>query len=367
MDLIRTSTTDVAGNPIWQVSHTATAKDILDFYDKITANLAQLQTDAGISTSPVTTPPVTPPPVIPPTTGFRGIFAFNNMANPALFADKDYIAGTVITRYLAEFSPSQGVYKFDAIDNDIKPWADRGKQIILRVSTAGHTSWQPSQNSKQGTPQWIYDQGVPFVTANDGAKKPQYWNLKFLNALSDFVKALAARYDGHPNILCIEIGVGDGGETKPDTTKDSNVLTRWQAIQYTDANWWQAIQAIINMYVQAFSKTPLALMPDASFLGGAKGFDEALVVNYAAQRNVWLQWNGLVSGGSLPGSFSGLKKGYPLLLEQLNSATANKRVLANDLKTMLDLGAVAALVFNDDLNNQANLAALQDMAAKVGK
>jgi hypothetical protein len=370
MDLLRTSTTDTSGNPVWEVilngqtTFSTTAADILDFDKKVQANLTQLQQDAGISSPPVTTPPVTPPPT---TTGFRGIFAFNNMSNTSLFVDKPYVAGTCLTRYWAELNPSQGQYNWAIIDNDMKPWVAAGKSVIIRVSTAGWTKWQPNQNSKQGTPQWVFDQGVPFVTANDGARKPQYWHLKFLNALQTFVQAFATRYDGNPNILAIEIGVGDGGETKPDTTKDANVLSRWQAIQYTNANWWQAIQAIINMYVQAFTKTPLALMPDASFLQSASGFDEALVVNYAAKYGVMMQWNGLVSGGSLPGSFSGLKKGYPLILEQLNSANANGRSLANDLQTMLNLGAVAALVFNDDLSNTSNVATLQKYATLVGK
>lgn len=329
-------------------------------------DMALLSKDAGISVMPDPTPVSAPVPT-PTSTGFRGIFAFNNMGNTSLFSDKPYVAGTVLTRYWAELEPTQGQYNWQIIDNDMKPWIAAGKQVILRVSTAGWTKWQPAQNSKQGTPQWVYDQGVKHVTASDGAIKPEYWNLKFLNALSDFVKAFAQRYDGNPNILSIEIGVGDGGETKPDTTKDSNVLSRWQAIGYMDASWWQAIQAIINMYVQAFSKTSLVLMPDSSFLGGAKGFDETLVVNYAAKYNVWLQWNGLVAGTSLPGSFSGLKKGYPLILEQLNSATANGRNLENDLQTMLSLGAVAALVFDDDLSNASNQATLQKYAAMVRK
>ena len=102
-------TTDANGNAIWTVSHTTTAKDVLDFYDKITANLAQLQTDAGVATTP---PPVDPPPVTPPpvTTGFRGIFAFNNMSNTALFSDNANVAGTVLTRYWAELEPQAGQY-----------------------------------------------------------------------------------------------------------------------------------------------------------------------------------------------------------------------------------------------------------------
>ena len=327
-------------------------------------DMTQLAKDAGQGTT--TTPPPPPPP--PPSTGFKGIFAFNNMANPSLFVDNPSVAGTTLTRYWAELNPAQGQYTWDVIDKDMAPWVAAGKQVILRVSTAGWTKWQPAQHSQQGTPQWVLDQGVPSVKANDGAIKPQYWHLKFLNALSDFVKAFAVRYDGNAHIAAIEIGVGDGGETKPDTTKDSNVLSRWQNIGYTDANWWGAIQGIIMMYVEAFKQTPLILMPDASFLGGTKGYDESLVVNFAAKYSVWLQWNGLVSGAKLPGSFSGLPKNYPLLLEPLNAAGQNNRKLADDLQTAMSfVGVHAVLVFNADLADPKNADALARVAAMVAK
>lgn len=325
-------------------------------------DMDQLKIDAGLATSapppPVVTPPATP-------TGFQGIFAFNT-GNSAAMATNPNIAGTELAYYWSQLEPTQGQYNWSLIDTDMKPWVDNGKQVTLRVKTAGWTKWQPPYSQK-GTPQWVYDQGVKFVTANDGAIKPQYWNMDFLNALSDFVQAFAARYNGNANILAIEIAVGDGGETKPDTTKDSNVLSRWTAIGYTDANWWGAIQGIISMYVEDFTKTPLVLMPDASFLGGMKGYNEQLVTSYAAKYGVWLQWNGLVAGASLPGSFNGLKKGYPLILEQLNAAGANKRKLADDLQTAINLGAVAALIFTSDLQDPTNASTLAKYAAMVSK
>jgi hypothetical protein len=321
-------------------------------------DMAQLAKDAGQGTT------TTPPP--PPSTNFK-IFAFNNMANPTLFVDNPSVAGTVITDYWARLNPAPGVYAWDIIDGYIKPWADAGKQIILRISTAGWEGWQKQLNSGHGTPLWVLNQGVPFVTDDDGSIKPQYWNTTFLDNLSMFVRALAIRYDGNLNILAVEIGVGDGGETKPDTSKASDVLKKWEAIGYTDQNWWGAIQAIITMYHTYFTKTPLVLMPDASFLDGTKGYDESLVVDLASKYDIWLQWNGLVSGGKLPGSFSGLKKGYPLILEQLNAAGANKRSLSADLQTMIGLGAVAALVFSSDLADSNNQAALQEFAAKALK
>lgn len=324
-------------------------------------DMTQLAKDAGQATTP--SPPVTTPPTTP--TGFQGIYAFNTNNSSAL-ATNPSVAGTELAYYWSQLEPTQGQYNWSLIDNDMQSWVANRKKVTLRVKTAGWTAWQPPFSQK-GTPQWVYDLGVPFVTANDKAIKPQYWHPKFLNALSDFVKAFAARYDGNANILAVEIAVGDGGETKPDTTKDSNVLVRWTAIGYTDGEWWWAIQEIIDMYMTAFVKTPVVLMPDASFLAGTKGYDESLVVDYVSKFGIWLQWNGLTAGASLPGSFGGLKKGYPLTLEQLNAAGPNKRKLADDLQTMISLGAIAALIFTSDLQDPANAATLAKFAAIASK
>lgn len=322
-------------------------------------DMNQLKIDAGLATTP-TPPPVTPPPA---SSGFRGIFAFNT-GNASTFATNPSVAGTCLMRYWAEVNPAQGVYNWDLMDADMKPWVDAGKEVIWRVSTAGWETWQKNQNSGRGTPLWVTNQGVKFVTDPDGAIKPQYWNPAFLSALQTFVQAFKTRYDGHPNILAVEIAVGDGGETKPSTNKQTS-LSAWQAIGYTDAVWWTTIQNLIQIYVTSFQHTPLILMPNSSFIGGTKGYDEQLVTSYAAKYGAWLQWNGLVSGASLPGSFSGLKT--PIVCEQLNAAGPNKRSLDADLQTAVKLGAVAALVFTSDLQDPANATTLQKYAAMVSK
>jgi hypothetical protein len=322
-------------------------------------DMAQLAKDAG---QPVTTPPppVTPPPTTP--TGFKGVFAFNT-GNVATFATNPSIAGTELAYYWSQLEPTQGQYNWSLIDNDMQAWVANRKKITLRVKTAGWTNWQPPYSQK-GTPQYVFDQGVKYVTDPDKAIKPQYWSGAFLSNLATFVKALADRYDGHPNILAIEIAVGDGGETKPSTNKQTS-LSAWQAIGYTDAQWWMAIQQIIQIYAENFTKTPLALMPDASFIGGTNGYDESLVVNYAAKYGVWLQWNGLVAGASLPGSFSGLK--VPIVCEQLNAAGQNGRSFLQDAQTAIKLGAVVMLAFTSDLEDTNNAAALKQIAAIVVK
>jgi hypothetical protein len=369
MDISRM--TDGSNN--WQIIHVDTAANVLDLYNKIQANLTQLQTDAGVIVPPpVITPPVTVPPVTTPPakTGFRGIFAFNNMTQTSLFSDNPNVAGTVLTYYWAQLEPQPGQFNWSIIDNDMKPWIAAGKSVIIRVSASGWKNWQPKQNSVQGTPQWVFDQGVKHVTDSDGSIKPEYWNPKFLSNLADFIHALAAKYDGNPYVVCIEMGIGDGGETKVDTGKDPNLLKLWQGIGYTDAAWYGAITSIINMYVQNFTKTPLALMPDASFIGGTSGYNEQKVIDYIIKlnnRNVWVQDNGLIGGKPLPSSLASLPKGWPLLSEQRNDTATSGTTLESDLSTAISQGAVCVLVFTTDLQNTKNAATLAKYAATVGK
>ncbi len=373
MDLSQTTEKDAGGNPLWRVSYTTTAADILNFYNNVIPPvLEQLKADAGITTPPpVTIPPITTPPVTTPAaSGFRGIFAFNNMSNTALFSDNANVAGTVLTYYWAQLEPQAGQYNWSVIDNDMKPWVAAGKSVIIRVSASGWKKWQPAQNSGQGTPQWVFDQGVKHVTDSDGSIKPEYWNPKFLSNLADFIHALAAKYDGNPHVTCIEMGIGDGGETKPDTGKDPNLLKNWQGIGYTDALWYGAITSMINMYVQNFTKTPLALMPDASFIGGTSGYNEQKVIDYIVKlnnRNVWVQDNGLIGGKSLPSSLASLPHGWPLLSEQRNDTATSGATLDADVQTALAQGAMAVLVFTSDLQKASNQAVLAEYAALVGK
>jgi hypothetical protein len=291
---------------------------------------------------------------------FKGIYDFGK--NGSALANNQYLAGTYLGFYWSELESVQGQFNWQAVDNAMKPWISNGKKIILRVSTAGWKSWQPPF-SQQGTPQWVYDMGVSFVTEQDKSVKPQYWNQHFLDALNQFVLALAARYDGNAHITAIEMGVGDGGETKPDTRNNPQRLQMWQKIGYTDPLWWDTIQKIVGLYQGAFKHTPLALMPDNTFLGKTAGYDEHKVVNWAIaqQPPLWLQNNGVIAG----------QKPDPVWLktmiiaEQRQKTRQSGDTLAQDLQLMLDYGASYALCFEADLADPKNQATLQEYAALV--
>src|SRR6266568_1359105 len=278
-------------------SYTIPATDLYTLIGQL--DLGQLATDAGVTTTtPAPTPTPVPPPVPTPTPtshAFKGIYNFGS--NGSSLATNPSIAGTYLGYAWAQLEPQQGQFNWTQLDADMKPWLDNGKNIILRVSPSGWTKWK-TPPLKSWTPPWVYSLGVQSVTEDDQAIKPQYWAPAFLQAYSAFVTALATRYDGNPHLICVEIGVGDGGETKPDTRNNPKRLAMWQKIGYTDAVWWDTIQKIIKIYQQSFKQTPLALMPNASFIAGSKGFAEKQIIDLAVSQNppIWLQENGIIAG-----------------------------------------------------------------------
>lgn len=297
--------------------------------------------------------------VTPPSIGFQGIYNFSGTID----AKTQFVDGTYLHYAWSDLEPTEGQFNWNLIDTQMQPWIDAGKKVILRVSTAGWKKWT-TPNNPSWTPQWVYDKGVKNIIDDDGSKKPAYWDMKFLLALQNFIIAFGAKYDNHPHVACIEMGIGDGGESKVDTSKGSDVLNKWKAIGYTDDLWFSAIKEIILMYKTSFPTTPRVVMPDASFIGGSNSLNMASVISYAQTQGCWLQDNGLVKGEN----FQPLKWNMPLLSEQRNPTNKSGETLDFDLNLAINTDkAKIVLIFTEDLVNQKNQAILQKYSAMKGK
>jgi hypothetical protein len=284
-----------------------------------------------------------------------------NGNNASTFSNNPAIAGTYLGYYWSQLEPQQGQYNWSLIDNDMQPWVANGKSVILRVSTSGWESWQPP-NSGHGTPQWVYDLGVSSVTETDHSVIPQYWNPIFQQNLSTFVQAFASHYDGNSHVSAVEIGVGNGGETKPDSHNNGKSrMQQWLAIGYTNAVWWNTVQQVITTYTSSFHKTPLVVMPDATFIGKEKGYSESMVLDFAISHNLWLQDNGLVANRSLPSQW----KKVPVIAEQRAATAQSGDTLQQDVQAALQNNAVILMVFSSDISKSGNQSALQQAAAMV--
>lgn len=217
------------------------------------------------------------------------------------------------TRYRwGNIEPEEGVYKWEIIDKDIKEWANKGKPFSFGVACASTHS-----NDFWVTPKWVFDAGAKYDTFNLNNPKlqpmgtpgpklvPVFDDPVFMNKLENFIKALAARYDGNPNIAFVDIrSYGNWGEAhmypfgKPDISVED-------------------FKKHIQIHRDAFKKT-LLIVPS-----GNKKFDS--VYDWAVSVGVGIRRDGILGNsngnetlrcdGKMPGVFEFF--GHYELMKQL--------------------------------------------------
>jgi hypothetical protein len=161
-----------------------------------------------------------------------------------------------------DVEPSNGLFNWKYIDDAIARSRAHGANIAMRVMTASaHTP------GYYCSPKWLFDlgcKGYPYIVGGDdptsGGRRipriePDYGDPIYLAKHGEFIAALGKRYDGDPDVEFLDIGsYGIWGEWH--TPHPVSFAVRRQ---------------IIDMYLQAFHKTPLVGMVD-----DAEGLDYTL-------------------------------------------------------------------------------------------
>ena len=152
-----------------------------------------------------------------------------------------------------EIEPQEGHYEWKLIDDVIAAWKPRGATVAMRVMTANAHS-----GGYYTSPKWLFDAGCKsheYTVGGDdptsGGKRivriePDYSDPLYLEKHGAFLKALGARYDGRPEVEFLDIGsYGIWGEWH--TKNPAPVEVR---------------KKIVDLYRNAFRKTPLVFMSD---------------------------------------------------------------------------------------------------------
>ena len=171
--------------------------------------------------------------------------------------------------------PVEGQFNWKLIDDVIAAWKPRGAAVAMRVMTCNAHS-----SGYYASPKWLFDagcHGVEYLVVGDdptsGGQRipriePDYADPIYLAKHGAFLKALGARYDGSGDVEFLDIGsYGVWGEWH--TKHPAPAAVRRQ---------------IVDLYLQAFRKTPLVFMSD-----------DAEVLNYALAHGTGFRRDGVGS------------------------------------------------------------------------
>lgn len=129
----------------------------------------------------------------------------------------------------SELEPREGEYRFEEWEQ--KAWevpAAQGKHIIFRVFVD-----YPKRPS--GLPEWLRaDVNQTKYTDHGGGNSPDYDSPRMRAAMRKFIEALGKRYDQHPRVAFIQLGMlGHWGEwhTWPQASMYANSTTEEQLIR----------------------------------------------------------------------------------------------------------------------------------------
>lgn len=175
----------------------------------------------------------------------------------------------------ADVEPEEGKRDWRLIDEAIGAWDRKGATIAFRIMTANAHSrgyyCSPRWLFEAGCRSFEYVRGGPDTMAGGERIKriePDYADPIYLDKHAAFIRALGERYDGSPGVEFLDIGsYGIWGEWHTSHGASAAVRRR-----------------IIDMYIEAFKKTPLVMMSD-----------DAEMLDYALSRGTGFRRDGVGS------------------------------------------------------------------------
>lgn len=175
----------------------------------------------------------------------------------------------------ADVEPAEGQYNWKLVDDVIAAWRPRGVAVAMRVMTcSAHSAGYYT------SPKWLFDAGCRGFEYEVGGGdptsggtripriEPDYADPLYLRKHAAFLKAFGARYDGQPGVEFLDIG-------------SYGVWGEWHTKHPAPV---EARRSLVDMYVAAFTQTPLVFMSD-----------DAAVLPYALERGTGFRRDGVGS------------------------------------------------------------------------
>jgi len=208
-----------------------------------------------------------------------------------LHADHPLLSGVYLGVPRWEAEPERGVYDWSLIEEAMSPFVEAGKEVILRVIP---------YSKGMTTPRWVLEEGIPlinFSSKGKGAVFPVPWDERTLRLYEDFIRALAGRFDGDPNITLIEMGVGSLGFLLPEYSREG--VAAFREAGWTPEIWEGYIYRVMDLYLKCFNKTRLSIIFSGALIRGVSWLERLdmgrRIGRYAAGHGVSIDFNSLDS------------------------------------------------------------------------
>jgi hypothetical protein len=218
------------------------------------------------------------------------------------------IEGAIVNVYWSQVAKREGEYDWTEIDRRTKPWLAGGKKVALRIMWSSSGMW-PDPLAKHPTPQWVVDKGAVVVVATRSQTQvPVAWDPIYRRYAGDFLKEIARKFDGDPNILFID--VTPGAETNPYRFGMNAAQPGFKQIflkavasdgrSYSDDLWLKTVKSDIDRATALFCKTKLLATLNVGSLGGPSQL--ITIGDYCVAKGCFVGQNGLTGKSYLDDS-----------------------------------------------------------------
>ena len=169
----------------------------------------------------------------------------------------------------------EGRFNWSVLDTPAQRWIAKGKQVAFRITAS--ESW-----IRWATPRWVQEAGAKGYNFRPGKGveldgpywEPDFDDPVFLKKLDRFLSAMAARYDGRPEVAFVDVGslgVWGEGHTWASTKRPIPPAT---------------VKRHFDLHKKHFPKTLLAVNDD---MGGPQAAGANEVMQYAADQGLTLR------------------------------------------------------------------------------
>ncbi len=107
--------------------------------------------------------------------------------------------------YWSKIEPERGEYRWEVIDDVLNRARERGQRVDFRIMPHNGGDTVPEWHRTTGRGEWVDAYTESWI--------PDYEDPFFPETMTALIAALGERYDGHPDVNCVDLGsVGHCGE-----------------------------------------------------------------------------------------------------------------------------------------------------------